>query len=107
GLVPLLLRNEPQRWTRVARAGLVFTIHNLAYQGLFPRESVPALGLGWRVFTLDGAEFWNRLSFLKAGIAFSDIATTVSPTYARETLTREGGSGMDGVLLAKGDRYVG
>ena len=107
GLVPLLLRTEPERWTRVARAGLVFTIHNLAYQGLFPRESVPALGLGWNTFTMEGAEFWGQLSFLKAGIAFSDIASTVSPTYARETLTPAFGSGMDGALRAKGDRYLG
>jgi starch synthase len=107
GLAPAWLRTEPQRWTRVARAGLVFTIHNLAYQGLFPRASVPALGLDWRVFTMEGAEFWGQLSFLKAGINYSDMVTTVSPTYARETLLPGAGAGLDGVLRARGDRYVG
>ncbi len=82
-------------------------IHNLAYQGLFPREAVPALGLGWEAFGLDTAEFWNQLSFLKAGITYSDMLTTVSPTYAKETQTPAFGSGLDGVLRARADRYVG
>jgi starch synthase len=107
GLAPFLLRSAPQRWTRLARAGLVFTIHNLAYQGLFPRSSVPALGLDWQVFTMNGAEFWGQVSFLKAGINYSDIVTTVSPAYARETLEPAAGAGLDGVLRARGDRYTG
>jgi starch synthase len=107
GLAPLWLRTAPERWTRLHRAGLVFTIHNLAYQGLFPRSSVPALGLDWQVFNMPGAEFWGQLGFLKAGINYSDMVTTVSPAYARETLEPETGSGLDGVLRAKGDRYVG
>ncbi len=107
GLAPAWLRIEPQRWTRLAQAGLVFTIHNLAYQGLFPRTSVPALGLDWQVFTMAGAEFWGQISFLKAGINYCDRVTTVSPSYARETLLPGAGSGLEGVLSAKGDRYVG
>jgi len=107
GLVPTWLRAEPRRWPRLSRAGLVFTIHNLAYQGLFPKEMIPSLGLPWEVFTLSGGEFWNQLSFLKAGINFSDWVTTVSPAYARETLTAEFGAGMEGVLAARGERYVG
>ena len=107
GLAPFWLRSAPQRWTRLARAGTVFTIHNLAYQGLFPRSTVPSLGLDWQAFTMDGAEFWGQISFLKAGVNFSDIVTTVSPAYVRETLTPEAGSGLDGVLSALGDRYVG
>ena len=107
GLVPLLLRATPERWPALAGAGLVFTIHNLAYQGSFPRETVPALGLPWSVFTMDGGEFWGRFSFLKSGITSSDVITTVSPTYARETQRREFGCGLDGVLAARADRYVG
>jgi starch synthase len=91
----------------VARAGLVFTIHNLAYQGLFPRSTVPALGLDWERFTAGGAEFWGKISFLKGGIVYSDIVTTVSPSYARETLGPEAGSGLDGVLRGRGGHYVG
>jgi starch synthase len=107
GLAPLWLRMAPQRWTRLARAGLVFTIHNLAYQGLFPRVTVPALGLDWQVFTMEGAEFWGQFSFLKAGINYSDIVTTVSPSYARETLEPPADSGFGGVLRDKGAGYLG
>jgi starch synthase len=107
GLAPALLRTQPERWPRVARAGLVCTIHNLAYQGNFPREVVPDVGLEWSAFTIDGAEFWGQVSFLKSGIAFSDVITTVSPTYAVETLTAESGCGFDGVLRARQGDYVG
>ncbi|MFI5177310.1 MAG: glycogen synthase GlgA [Vicinamibacterales bacterium] len=107
GLVPLLLRTTPERWPALAGAGLVFTIHNLAYQGTFSRETVPALGLPWSAFTMDRGEFWGRFSFLKAGITSSDMITTVSPTYARETQRRESGCGLDGVLASRADRYAG
>ena len=102
GLVPLFVRTQSERWAALAESGLVFTIHNLAYQGIFPREIVPALGLPWDVFTMDRGEFWGRFSFLKAGITSSDIVTTVSPTYARETRRREFGNGLEGVLAAEG-----
>jgi starch synthase len=107
GVVNAFLRTAPVRWPRLAHAGLVFTIHNLAYQGLFGPESVPALGLPWDVFRLDGGEFWGHLSFLKTGITYADYTTTVSPTYARETLRTDLGCGMDGVLNALGPRYLG
>jgi len=107
GLVPALIRQQPARWTRVARAGLVLTIHNLAYQGLFPKAVVERLGLGWDLFTMEVGEFWGQLSFLKCGMASSDMVTTVSPTYARETTQPELGFGFDGVLRALGERYVG
>jgi starch synthase len=109
GLLPFLLRNDPRRWPRLSTAGLVFTIHNLAYQGLFPRETVPALGLSWDVFRVDGGEFWGQLSFLKTGLQYSDVVTTVSPAYARETLQAEFGCGMNGALSARAadGRYVG
>jgi len=107
GLVPLLMRATPDRWPALGGAGLVMTIHNLAYQGVFPREVVPSLGLPWDVFTMDRGEFWGKFSFLKAGITSSDVITTVSPAYARETQRHEFGSGFEGVLLAHADRYVG
>jgi starch synthase len=86
---------------------VVFTIHNLAYQGRFPREIVPLLGLPWSTFTIERAEFWGEFSFLKAGITYSDYITTVSPTYARETQRPEAGVGMDGVLALRANRYAG
>jgi starch synthase len=107
GLIPTLLKALPTRYASLQRAGLVFTIHNIAYQGLFPRDTVPALGLPWSVFRMDAAEFFDQFSLLKAGIVFSDMVTTVSPTYAEETLRPEFGYGMEGVLSARLDRYVG
>ena len=65
----------------------VFTIHNLAFQGVFGREVLAALGLGWDVFITDALEFWGNVSLLKGGVNFSEKITTVSPTYAREILT--------------------
>jgi starch synthase len=107
GLAPALLRTEGHRWPRLAAAGTVFTIHNLAYQGLFPSGVVDELGLSRGLFTMSGAEYWEQLSFLKAGINFSDWVTTVSPAYARETLTPAFGCGFEGVLRAREARYVG
>ncbi|MEZ5316993.1 MAG: glycogen synthase GlgA [Vicinamibacterales bacterium] len=107
GLAPAWLALEPRRWPRLQGAGRVQTIHNLAYQGVFPRDVVARLGLPWAVFTIGGGEFWGQLSFLKAGINYADVVTTVSPSYARETLTPQQGAGFDGVLVARRDRYVG
>ena len=107
GLVPALIRQQPARWTRVARAGLVLTIHNLAYQGLFSKDVIDRLGLGWDLFTIETGEFWGQLSYLKCGIALSDMVTTVSPSYARETVQPALGFGFDGILRSLGDRYVG
>ena len=107
GLVPVFLETQTGRFPRLHRAARVFTIHNLAYQGLFPRQVVPALGLPWSVFTIETGEFWGQFSFLKAGLTRSDTLTTVSPTYARETQTAALGFGLEGVLSARRDRYVG
>jgi starch synthase len=107
GLVPVFLETQTGRFPRLHRAARVFTIHNLAYQGLFPRQVVPAVGLPWSVFTIETGEFWGQFSFLKAGLTCSDTLTTVSPTYARETQTAALGFGLEGVLSARRDRYVG
>ena len=89
------------------KPGTVFTIHNLAYQGLFDKTWLPRLGLGWQDFTIGGFEFYDRLSFLKAGLAFSDAITTVSPTYAEEIQRPEYGDGFDGVIRARRDALAG
>ncbi len=106
GLIPVLLDLTP-RWPSLAGAGVVMTIHNLAYQGVFAKETVPALGLPWSVFTMASGEFWGKFSFLKAGLTSADYVTTVSPTYAEETRTKAAGAGLDGVLRDLGRRYVG
>jgi starch synthase len=93
GLLPLLLGESGNE-----RPATIFTIHNLAYQGLFPRSVLPSLGVPDYLFTPDGIEFFGQVSFMKAGIRFSDWITTVSPSYAREILSPEYGCGLDGLL---------
>ncbi len=92
GLVPALLATE------AARPATVFTIHNLAYQGLFPYDTFQSLRLPASLWSLHALEFHGQLSFIKGGIAFADRITTVSPTYAREIQTPEHGYGLDGLL---------
>ena len=82
----------------------MFTIHNLAYQGVFDKSWVPRLGLSWHDFTINGFEFFDRLSFMKAGINFADAITTVSPTYAEEIQRPEYGYGLDGVIGSRAMR---
>jgi len=98
GLAAWLLRHEHAQDPLLQATRSVFTIHNLAYQGVFRKEVLPAIGLPWDVFRFDAMEFHDRLNFLKAGLVFSDAITTVSPTYAAEIQTPEGGEGLDGLL---------
>lgn len=92
---------------RDRRPPCIFTVHNLAFQGLFGPEALDALGLSRDLLTADGLEFWGRASFLKAGIRFADRVTTVSETYAREMLTPAFGCGLDGALRTRPDKVIG
>ena len=83
------------------RAKSVFTIHNLAYTGSFEKRTLSDLGLPWDLFIADGVEFHDQLSFLKAGLVYADVLTTVSPTYAKEIQTVEDGAGLDGLLRTR------
>ena len=85
----------------------VFTVHNLAYQGLFPSGDFPLLGLSSHFMASTGLEYHQQLSFMKAGLVFADRVTTVSPTYAREMATHDFGMGLDGVILGRGDHVSG
>ena len=85
----------------------VMTIHNLAFPGHFPAQLLPELGLPPESFSVDGVEYYGGIGFLKAGIRLSDRVTTVSPTYAREICTPEGGMGLDGLLRARGAALTG
>jgi starch synthase len=107
GSLALVRLHTEDRWRTLRRTGRVLTVHNLAYQGLFPKEIVPFLGLSWDAFRMEVGEFWGQFSCLKAGINTADVVTTVSPTYARESLTKADGAGLDGVLRSLGGRYVG
>ena len=93
GLAPAFIAQNPALTT-----GTVFTIHNLAFRGLFPLSAYPDLGLPAYKLTPQGLEFHSQISFLKAGLVYSNRITTVSPTYAREICTPEFGWGLDGVL---------
>jgi len=93
GLAPAYLHHAHQ-----PRPATVMTIHNLAYQGNFPHQMLDAFGLPPESFSIHGVEFYGMISFLKAGLQFSDRITTVSPTYAREIQTDEGGMGLGGLL---------
>ncbi len=86
---------------------VVFAVHNLAYQGLFPVEKFYLLGLDWGYFTYQGVEFYGKLNCLKAGLIFSDAIVTVSPTYAYEIQTPDYGYGLDGVLRSQKQKIVG
>ena len=96
-------------YARLARAPslIVTTIHNLAFRGIFPKAAMTELGIPWSMFTADQLEFYDQVSFLKAGLALADVATTVSPSYAREILTPERGEGLDGFLRWNVKRLVG
>lgn len=83
-------------------AASVFTVHNLAFQGLFPMHDWPLLGLGSRLMSPSGLEYHGQLSFMKAGLKFAQRITTVSPTYAQEITTSEFGCGLEGVIRSRG-----
>ncbi len=89
------------RSSPLGRTKTVFTVHNLGYQGAFWHWDMRLTGLGWDVFTPEGIEFWGKINFLKAGLVYSDIITTVSKTYSREIQTPEYGHGLDGVLAKR------
>ena len=88
-------------------AASVFTVHNLAFQGLFPMHDRALLGLASRLMSPAGLEFHGQLSFMKAGLKFADRVATVSPNYAREIATHEFGCGLDGVIRGRGDAVAG
>ena len=106
-LVPLLLRKQHANDPGVRSLPVVLTIHNLAYQGVFPHTVLPKIGLPETVFTPDALEFYGNVSYLKGGLISADYLTTVSSRYAQEIRTPEYGSGLDGVIRDRGDRLVG
>lgn len=82
----------------ISKPKTIFTVHNLAYQGLFPVETMSKTGLNWDHYNSGSLEFWGHVNFIKGGIVFADKITTVSPTYAKEIQTEEFGNGLDGLL---------
>ena len=100
-LIPVYLKTIYKNDGFFDNTRTMFTIHNLAYQGLFSKDLLYKTGLGWDVFTINGMEFYDKISLLKGGLMYSDVLTTVSPTYAKEIQAKESGCGLDGVLTAR------
>lgn len=107
GLVALLVSHHKQTGEWVDAPTVCLTIHNLAYQGVFPRSAFALTNLPPGCFGPEGAEFHGQMNCLKAGIATADVITTVSPRYAREITTAELGSGLDGWLRKRQNALVG
>jgi starch synthase len=107
GLVPVLLRTQYAKDDAVREIPVVFTIHNMGYQGIFPRETIQKAGLPEGLFNIDELEFYGRVNFLKGALVFSDYLATVSPKYAEEIQTPEYGQGLDGVVRNRADRLTG
>ncbi|MCM8758464.1 MAG: glycogen synthase GlgA [Candidatus Omnitrophica bacterium] len=102
-LVPLYKK----LYYRELKASSVFTIHNLAYQGVFPPEQFPSLGLPDEFFTMHQLEFYGNINVMKSGIIHSEMINTVSPTYAKEILTPEFGCNLEGLLKTRENDLVG
>ena len=107
GLAPLYLAQARPLTEHGPAAASVMTIHNIAFQGMFPMYVADLLGVPSHWRGIDGVEYWGQVSMLKAGLQFADAITTVSPTYAREIQTQKFGVGLDGVLRARAHRLFG
>ena len=101
GLAPVYLRTVYASHPTLAGTPAIFTIHNLAYQGIFDADWLPRLDFGWDLFSVDRLEYWRRISFMKGGVVYADTITTVSSRYAAEIQTPEFGFGFDGILRSR------
>lgn len=107
GIIPAMLASEYRLQPWFQKTASVFTIHNMAFQGRYPWWEYKLSGLRWELFNWRQLEFYGELNLLKAGIAMSEIVTTVSPTYAREICRPEFGYGLDPALQTRGDALTG
>ncbi|NIS61490.1 MAG: glycogen synthase GlgA [Proteobacteria bacterium] len=107
GLVPAYLKTMYTEDPFFFGTSSLFTIHNIAYQGIFHEKKLEVTGLPRKTYHPSGIEYWGKMNFLKAGIVFSDIINTVSHRYSREIQTPEFGYGLDGVLRDRSDDLYG
>ncbi len=105
--IPIYLNTEMAKDPFYKDTKTLLTIHNLAYQGLFPANKFSKLGLDDSVFSIDKLEFYGQVNLLKGGIVFSDCLNTVSSTYAKEIQTKEFGCGLEGLLSQRKDSLFG
>ena len=106
-LIPVYLKTLFARDNFYKNTRTILTIHNIGYQGLFPKEEFPKLGLDWSLFNIEGLEFYGKINILKGGMEFCNIINTVSPTYSKEIQTKEFGFGLEGVLNKRRDSVFG
>lgn len=106
-LVPVLLRTQHANDPAVRSLPVVLTIHNLAYQGIFPQAALRRAGLPASLFSFDALEFYGSINVLKGGLLFADYLSTVSRRYAKEIQTPEYGVGLEGVVVQRADRLAG
>lgn len=106
-LIPALLKTNHAGAPQLGRVPVVFTVHNLAYQGVFPREALDRVGLPDDLFAVNRLEFYGQINLLKGGLLFSDFVTTVSKKYAEEIQTPEYGHGLDGAVRGRAGSIVG
>jgi len=107
GLIPVYLKTLYQDDPFFEGVKTIFTVHNLAYQGVFPKEEFYITGLDEELFTPDKLEFWDKINIMKGGLIYADMLTTVSNGYREEILTPEYGCGLEGVLKERKDRLFG
>lgn len=108
GMVSVLLNAHYRHRPEYQKLRTVFTVHNLRYQGIFPKEILPdLLGLDWGYFTPEGVEFYNAVNFMKGGLVFSDLISTVSETYAGEICAPFFGEKLEGLLCKRQDDLTG
>ena len=106
-LIPIYLKTNLKDDPFYKKIKSILTIHNMAYQGVFSKNEFSVLGLNKDLFSIHGLEFYDQVNLLKGGIIFSDVVTTVSPTYAKEIQTKEFGCGLEGVLRHRKKKVVG
>ncbi len=107
GLIPAYLKSIYRSHPFLAHAAVVFTIHNIAYQGLFRKEKFWLTGLPEAMYNPEGIEFWERINLMKAGIVYADVINTVSQKYSQEIQTPEYGYGLEGILKKRKEDLYG
>jgi starch synthase len=107
GLIPTYLKSVYQNNSFFSQTATVFTIHNIAYQGLFKKEKFWLTGLPKEMYNPEGVEFWERINFMKAGIVYADVINTVSQKYSEEIQTPEYGYGLEGILRKRRESLYG
>ena len=106
GLIPAYLQSVYRNDPLFSHTAAVFTIHNIAYQGLFKKEKFSLTGLPMEMYSPEGIEFWERINFMKAGIVYADVINTVSQKYSEEIQTAEYGYGLEGILRKRRERSL-